>query len=1559
MPCLAALAASTMGQFAYAAKEIPQGYMSVTTIQAVPDDALGHFNESAHTNDPNELFRECTESEECIGVFQTRARSWHFLRHAHTAFAACCDSTCAEKGMPQDHCVKTLYAKHALPPNYCGHGKLDMSVPPGTCVCEENWQTAGITDTFHFLQGSCAQFACQSDQVCEEELGIEGATCPVENWNCYCGWWYAFGNGLTGWEPESGRAKCMGIMYTFSIWAFDVLILLLNNLYRIFLPISLALLPFGRKRGACDHHRPSLWSMFRHAVGQPSTCRGECVNPDQYGWSSLADDLAWSLYIIEVMVWSYLFCTALYAIALFIWAVVLWTLVILMLIAACIAAACVALAQGAGECGGDCSCGSCECAGLDTECCFFGGAGGGGSPVETDMFYFASPHHGFVGDWGYWGYVGGDPYSSQGGNGDCCSCCKCRTICCPIAWLFYVFPIMPENAWGGLVGYMVLGTHQRTPPDRMYAGGDQLTEFLRMGWRRPGDLHRNSDWRQQVFDFIMGPEEAPAHVAAAPSLGQVYMHDGEARDVIAIGRSSKAVLIRRQFDKDRDECFSSSYDDYKEGVCWICQDRHDEWDMWLSCRHLFCSRCSTQMLSRRMPCPLCRIASSTVLRGSAYTPHQPAGYRPPLQDPGEHQEDTPLLPNHSQTSANSQPMLLLPPDASQTSTDTDHSPERSSVPAQGAQEHPQSPPRQPTPRPEQPPALIPLSPPSPQAPQQMEIPQPEPPMTGPSPTGQTRTPQQLPQFVAPPAAPPTPPRSAVVALPWNTGAHSIAGTKPNDPHWQCQDSYLVLPMGGSRILVAVFDGHGYSEHGRKAAETARYIFEREAARHAEVPLSSEAAKALLMTMFEQAHSALMEHPSIYAYAGTTATAAIVDEVEGVVHLGFVGDSRLIVTDAAGQVAFRTQDHVIDDAAEQRVLACGGEVRMADISGINARRVYQPGLQYPGIMMSRSLGDLQAHAIGLQHNPEVHTGIRFPPGSILVLASDGVWEHVPEAEAAEFCCGERAKGVQPRLLSTTLVNLARDRWPNTYSDDISAIVVEAAPAVVGLPETVPAEPAPGVPNGIAEAKAEVEPADMLLEPPIINLMPEVKGIKASTAGDAPVDIFLGPRILKVSPQAESFMDLGFAGDSRLIVADCVGRVAFCTQDHFIVDSAAQQALARGAEVQMAQSCDVDANRVCLPDMPVAGIVKKRSFMDLMAHSTEGQHTPEVLVCIRYPPGNIMVSASGGVWEPLCEAVSTMLLDKAINNPLRFDRRFVALGIDCEFEPALRGFFRRGGKPARLEELDGIGQQVVATGGLPRPLVRELRRRLGSARKQMLSRCGASAIRRFGRPGASTYEELHLGREVLSELTAILPVLQAIRPRELQADLGLPCTLFVDGAYDPIQGHATVGAVLFAHGMRPRYFGVQIPDFIISRWTPCSVAHMIGQTGLLPLLIAKILWQDVLAGAFCITFVDNELARHSAFAGISPVLASAEMLSSMALLDAQLGVMQWLSRVPSAANVAGDLSRLNFRLVREQLDGEDWTHCLTATESATWLSVASRLSVWGPQSACSHDQEVPDR
>jgi len=254
--------------------------------------------------------------------------------------------------------------------------------------------------------------------------------------------------------------------------------------------------------------------------------------------------------------------------------------------------------------------------------------------------------------WGYGGY--GHVGYASGGNDPGCGCCSCcwNTACRPLAILCFVFPVMPENAVGGWFGKQV-GTHAFTEAHQVYTPGgnsclDGLIHFLGMGWRRRADLHENADWRAQVHEFLTGDRAAEA--AGTEYRNQRGRHRNLEYQRISGGsdeqtRNRAGHLVRtigrahvcytepwRSFEQAGDQCVESSFRDYEMNQCWICMSSGGqvdangavvvapiaEWDLWLSCHHMFCSSCSEEMLTRRMPCPLCRVFSSTALRGASF-----------------------------------------------------------------------------------------------------------------------------------------------------------------------------------------------------------------------------------------------------------------------------------------------------------------------------------------------------------------------------------------------------------------------------------------------------------------------------------------------------------------------------------------------------------------------------------------------------------------------------------------------------------------------------------------------------------------------------------------------------------------------------------------------------------------------------------------------------------------------------------------------------------------------------------------------------------------------------
>ena len=125
--------------------------------------------------------------------------------------------------------------------------------------------------------------------------------------------------------------------------------------------------------------------------------------------------------------------------------------------------------------------------------------------------------------------------------------------------------------------------------------------------------------------------------------------------------------------------------------------------------------------------------------------------------------------------------------------------------------------------------------------------------------------------------------------------------------------------------------------------------------------------------------------------------------------------------------------------KKRIIAAGG--RVDRIYGMGPYRVWFKDGDYPGLAMSRSIGDTLAHKIGVTDIPEI---MEFNVSNVkpfaIVVASDGVWE---------FMNNEQVKNIVIKYMnsqdcfacSKEIVDKARQIWKGTtYAiDDITCVV----------------------------------------------------------------------------------------------------------------------------------------------------------------------------------------------------------------------------------------------------------------------------------------------------------------------------------------------------------------------------------------------------------------------------------------------------------------------------------------------------------------------------------------
>jgi serine/threonine protein phosphatase PrpC len=226
------------------------------------------------------------------------------------------------------------------------------------------------------------------------------------------------------------------------------------------------------------------------------------------------------------------------------------------------------------------------------------------------------------------------------------------------------------------------------------------------------------------------------------------------------------------------------------------------------------------------------------------------------------------------------------------------------------------------------------------------------------------------------------------------GTHTAQGYKKQFPGRPNQDVHYVSEVSPGLLFVGVFDGHG--RDGHHVANRVCAAFAERASDMATMYLfrGEQKFRKFINDMFAEVHEEVSADPTFDTWSsGTTATVALVNVAAETMTVAHVGDSTLMICEGH-EVDFVTRDHVVDEAARRIVHHLGGEVRFSPA------RVYSRGQNTPGLMMSRSLGDGEAHQIGVSCMPEVCT-IPFRSGSTLVLCSDGVWEHMTHEGVAEY------------------------------------------------------------------------------------------------------------------------------------------------------------------------------------------------------------------------------------------------------------------------------------------------------------------------------------------------------------------------------------------------------------------------------------------------------------------------------------------------------------------------------------------------------------------------------
>lgn len=236
------------------------------------------------------------------------------------------------------------------------------------------------------------------------------------------------------------------------------------------------------------------------------------------------------------------------------------------------------------------------------------------------------------------------------------------------------------------------------------------------------------------------------------------------------------------------------------------------------------------------------------------------------------------------------------------------------------------------------------------------------------------------------------------------------------PGWLNQHAYTVVPLSPTKVFFGIFDGYGI--HGNHIAKAVRTCFN-EVATVLPGP-ECPSLSAYFAQAFEYADKESALTGFLVGDSGTFVTVGVVDLSTELAAIAHVGSSLVIVANRHG-ITYQSKSHMAETGPKLPIASAS----TADRQGASD--------------MSRSdWTDRRALS-----NPMITTDIKFTPGSVLTVASDGVWQKVGAQDVASTSTSTDAQTAAHEMVLKARACWCSDQWNGTQ--EFSAVVVQSTSA----------------------------------------------------------------------------------------------------------------------------------------------------------------------------------------------------------------------------------------------------------------------------------------------------------------------------------------------------------------------------------------------------------------------------------------------------------------------------------------------------------------------------------
>lgn len=279
-----------------------------------------------------------------------------------------------------------------------------------------------------------------------------------------------------------------------------------------------------------------------------------------------------------------------------------------------------------------------------------------------------------------------------------------------------------------------------------------------------------------------------------------------------------------------------------------------------------------------------------------------------------------------------------------------------------------------------------------------------------------------------------------------------------------QDSYLIIEnlFSLNFNIYAIFDGHGNNGHliSKYISDFMNDYYKNKLNYYFTKRDKQNLFTEKLTNIFLGNHQNIINNCSLlldkeintkinYDISNSGSTSVLVFFVDDVLICSNVGDSECFLFNCSEEDLWTFESlskvHLASDEKEKkRIIENGGEIHpYYEEDGIfeGPDRIYAKNKTYPGLVMSRTIGDLEAKKIGVISEPDLILKKIDDNSKFLIMGSDGLWDVVKPYDIIRIVRPYFNKG-DIEGACQILMRKAVQQWQknNEERDDITIIVV---------------------------------------------------------------------------------------------------------------------------------------------------------------------------------------------------------------------------------------------------------------------------------------------------------------------------------------------------------------------------------------------------------------------------------------------------------------------------------------------------------------------------------------